>query len=98
MPVVERGTPAVPQSRAGITEPAERRQGTFHQQEAVRVQREGEAKEASAQASQTPEGQHRPPQADVTLGHGKLLWRREKKPWLKGNSSPKMESIMLNPQ
>ncbi|TKC37899.1 hypothetical protein EI555_011078, partial [Monodon monoceros] len=28
-------------SRAGITEPAERRQGTFHQQEAVRAQREG---------------------------------------------------------
>ncbi|XP_065744212.1 apolipoprotein L6 [Phocoena phocoena] len=42
MPVAERGTPAVPQSRAGITEPAERRQGTFHQQEAVRAQREAQ--------------------------------------------------------
>ncbi|XP_059970203.1 apolipoprotein L6-like [Mesoplodon densirostris] len=41
MLVAERGTPAVPQSQVGISEPAERRQGTFHQQEAVRAQREG---------------------------------------------------------
>ena len=57
-----------PQSQAGTREPAERRQGVFHEQEARGAQLEGGAKGASVQASQTPEGPHRHPRPDVTQG------------------------------
>ena len=100
MLVAERRTPAAPQSRAGITEPAERRQGIFHQQETVRAQQEGEVRQRRPlpRPARPQRDNTGTPQADVTLGHGRLLWGREKNPWLKGNGSPKMESLMLNPQ
>ena len=54
------------------------------------------AKEASGQVSQTPEGQHRHPQPDATLECGTLSGGK-KKPWLKGDRRPKMESHVLTP-